>query len=96
MRAGPRRCKHDANHADVAAGAYGRDVLDLAAYGCPVDMAIHVVGPLWMLADAKSEHGTLTPWQQEHAGQYAVARDAQELADAIGAALRWVRPTRGG
>ncbi len=59
-RAGMRPCRKDANHntiRDELRSVFGRDnVIDLAAYGCPIDLAVRTDGfaaGCWTLLEVK-------------------------------------------
>jgi hypothetical protein len=93
MRAGPHPHRPDANETAVVAGADERMVLRLSRYGCPVDLAAHLWGPIWLLADAKTEDGqwSLTTWQEQNLGKFEIVRSAEELRAAIARALGRLR-----
>lgn len=102
-RAGRRACKKDANHADVVAvlRAAGFAVLDLAAYGCPVDLAVR--RPCWqqgkwvMLEVKASDRARLTPTERQMIddGQIVVVTSGEDALEALDPASAYAAERRG-
>ena len=93
MKAGPRRCKVDANHAECVAALQGREHIELARYGCPIDLAVYIARGQWLMLEVKQPGWTgsdLTDTERDmwERGAIDIVTTPQETADAVGRAIR--------
>ena len=93
MKAGPRRCKVDANHAECVAALQGREHIELARYGCPIDLAVYIARGQWLMLEVKRPGWTgsdLTDTERDmwERGAIDIVTTPQETADAVGRAIR--------